>query len=117
MMHVQFHLDRHHERERDLHRKLEANRQRAEALAARPTPKSVLLSVVDGDAAEVAHLAALNEVPAPTGPHVLASVGGDVVAAQGLESKHPLTDPFRKTAHVVRLLALHAKCVLVDGHA
>jgi hypothetical protein len=118
MMHVHFHLDRQREHRRELDRKLELNRLRAEARAARrPTPKPVLLSVVSGDAAEVARLAELNEAPAPTGLQLVASVDGEVVAAQGLENEQVLTDPFRKTAHVTRLLAVHAKGVLADRAA
>jgi hypothetical protein len=36
---------------------------------------------------------------------------GAVVAAQGLESKRMLTDPFRRA----RLLALHVKCLAAGG--
>jgi hypothetical protein len=62
MMHVQFHLDRHHERERELSRRLELNRLRA------------------GTASPV-------------------------------EQRRRLTDPLRRTAQWVRLLAVQAKCL------
>ncbi len=118
MMHVHFHLDRQREHRRELDRKLELNRLRTEAREARrPLPKPVLLSVVNADAAEVAQLAALNEAPAPSGLQLVASVDGEIVAAQGLENKRVLTDPFRKTAHLTRLLAIHAKGVLADRAA
>src|SRR5215218_5955644 len=105
MMHVYFHLDRQREHRRDVDRKLELRRKRVEAEAARDHELSrpVLLSMVgDGDSG-LARLAALNETPVPPGMHVVASVNGEVVAAQGLESKHMLTDPFRRTRHLTRL--------------
>ena len=70
MMHVHFHLERHHERERDLNRRLELNRLRAD---------------------------------------------GKVVAAEGPENKRLLADPFRRTGHAARLLAVRAKCLAVGG--
>jgi hypothetical protein len=70
MMHVHFHEVRHHERERDLNRRLELNRLRAE---------------------------------------------GHVVAARGAQSRRLLADPFRRTGHAARLLAVRAKCLAVGG--
>jgi len=89
MMHVHFHLDRQREHRRELDRKLELNRLHAEARAVRrPTPKPALLGV-----------------------------DGEIVPAPELETKRVLTDPFRKTARVTRLLAVHAKGVLANRAA
>jgi hypothetical protein len=70
-----------------------------------------------GDDEQLARLAELNDAPAPSGPHVVASVDGEVIAARALENERVLTDPFRRTAHLRRLLAMHAKCVLSDNAA
>ena len=115
MLHVQFHQERQREWKRELNRKLELSRQLAEAPVARSIPKPLTLSVRAAEDAGLVRLAELNEAPAPTGPHVVASIDGEVVAARGLENERVLTDPFRRTAHLVRLLALHARGVMADS--
>lgn len=40
---------------------------------------------------------------------------GKVVAAHGPENKRLLADPFRRTGHAARLLAVRAKCLAVGG--
>lgn len=117
MIHLYLHLELQHDRNRKLARRHEVSRLRSRELAAPPFPKPLLLSVRPADDEDLARLAALNEVPAPSGPHVVASVDGEVIAARALENERVLTDPFRRTAHVRRLLAMHAKCVLSDGAA
>ena len=70
MMHVHFHEVRRHERERDLNRRLELNRLRAD---------------------------------------------GKTLAARIPENKRLFADPFRRTGHAARLLAVRAKCLAVGG--
>jgi hypothetical protein len=53
-------------------------------------------------------LAALSEQPVPFGRLVVALVDGEVVAAVSLEGGCLLRDPFRRTAHLARLLELRA---------
>jgi len=40
---------------------------------------------------------------------------GKVAAPQGPENKRLLADPFRRTGHAARLLAVRAKCLAVGG--
>ena len=54
-------------------------------------------------------LAALAERPEPFGRLVVALVNGELVAAVPLAGGHALTDPFRRTAHLIRLLELRAE--------
>jgi hypothetical protein len=53
-------------------------------------------------------LAALAERPLPFGRLVVALVDGQLVAALPLAGGHALTDPFSRTAHLLRLLELRA---------
>jgi hypothetical protein len=53
-------------------------------------------------------LAALAERPLPFGRLVVALVNGQLVAALPLAGGHALTDPFSRTAHLLRLLELRA---------
>jgi hypothetical protein len=53
-------------------------------------------------------LAALAERPVPDGRLVVALVRGELVAALPLAGGLALTDPFRRTAHVLPLLELRA---------
>jgi hypothetical protein len=54
-------------------------------------------------------LAALAEQPLPAGRLVVALVCGELVAALPLGGGTALTDPFRRTSHLVPLLALRAE--------
>lgn len=54
-------------------------------------------------------LSALAERPEPFGRLVVALVNGELVAALPLAGGHALTDPFRRTAHLLRLLELRAE--------
>lgn len=65
-----------------------------------------LCTVADDAALE--ELAQLNERPLPTGSFVLALVDGRVVAARSLTSGEVLADPFARTTHLRRLLAVRA---------
>ena len=117
MIHLYLHLELQHDRNRKLARRHEVSRLRRREVPAPPFPKPLLLSVRPGDDEDLARLAALNDAPTPSGPHVVATVDGEVIAARALENERVLTDPFRRTAHVRRLLAMHAKCVLSDSAA
>ena len=57
----------------------------------------------------IARLAALDSKPAPRGHVLLAEVEGDIPAALELETGTVYANPFRRTAHLVALLELHAK--------
>lgn len=56
----------------------------------------------------LARLAALAERPLPGGRLVVALVCGELVAALPLSGGTAITDPFRRTAQLVRLLELRA---------
>ncbi len=110
-MHPEFRESMLRDNRRDLERRLElAYMRRAPEPAVAPPAESVMLRlcrVQDQDALE--RLAQLEGRPAPTGWHVVAEVGGVVVAALPLGPGPPLADPFRPTAHLVPLLELRAK--------
>jgi hypothetical protein len=57
----------------------------------------------------IARLAALDSKAAPRGHVLLAEVEGDIPAALELETGTVYANPFRRTAHLVALLELHAK--------
>ncbi len=62
-----------------------------------------------GDGAAVARLAALDSAEVPGGELLLAEVGGELQAALSLDDGAVIADPFRRTAELVRLLALRAE--------
>ena len=83
--------------------------------AADPPAEPVTLRVSrvhDNDALD--SLAQLEGRPTPRGPHVVAEVGGTIVAALSLEPGRPLADPFRPTAHLIPLLELRVKQLAHD---
>ncbi len=110
-MHPEFAERMLHDHRHELDGKLELSRMRREA-ARRPSvrpPQAVTLRlccVGDDDALD--RLAILEGVPVPKGRHVVAEVGGVVVAALPLAGGRPLGDPFRSTAHLYPLLELRA---------
>jgi hypothetical protein len=67
-----------------------------------------LCCVQDGDNGVLDRLAGLEGRETPKGPHVLAEVGGVVVAALPLGPGDVLADPFSPTAHLIPLLELRA---------
>jgi hypothetical protein len=71
-----------------------------------------LCCVCDDEALE--RLAMLEGRPVSAGRHVVAEVGGTVVAALPLGSGELLADPFRPTAHLIPLLELRAKQLGTD---
>lgn len=71
-----------------------------------------LARIHDGD--DLDRLAQLEGRPTPPGPHVVAEVGGTIVAALSLDPGPPLADPFRPTAHLIPLLELRVKQLAHD---
>jgi hypothetical protein len=71
-----------------------------------------LCSVCDDEALD--RLADLEGRPVSSGRHVVAEVGGIVVAALPLGCGELLADPFRPTAHLIPLLELRAKQIGTD---
>jgi hypothetical protein len=83
--------------------------------AADPPAESVTLRVSRGrDGDDLDRLAQLEGRPTPTGPHVVAELGGTIVAALPLEPGPALADPFRPTAHLIPLLELRVKQIAHD---
>jgi hypothetical protein len=59
------------------------------------------------DRADLERLAALDERPLPSGPHLIASCDGEPVAALSLQTGTIVADPFRRTREAQRLLRCH----------
>jgi hypothetical protein len=99
------------ERERNLDRKLRhAHFQRQRRLEAAAPMEPVMLRLGrTQDADALARLATLERRPASTGRHVVAEVGGAIVAALPLRGGTALVDPVRRTAHLIPLLELRAQ--------
>ncbi|HZQ82627.1 MAG TPA: hypothetical protein VFB25_11690 [Gaiellaceae bacterium] len=107
---------REHDLQRDLRR---ADLRREARLAGKQPPlrEPVLLRLArDEDDEALACLAKLDGAPAPTGRHVVAEVGGKVVAALPLGGGRMLADPFRRTAHLEPLLELRARQLTGEPH-
>jgi hypothetical protein len=79
------------------------------AAAGAPSESVVLRLCCVGDDEALDRLAALEGRPVPRGRHVVAEVGGTVVAALPLGCGEVLADPFRATAHLIPLLELRAR--------
>jgi len=96
-----------HDRERQA-RRAERVRALAASLDMPREPVTLRLDTVhDGEA--LARLAALDDRRGrPFGRHVVAEVGGVIVAALPLSGAVPFTDPFRPTKHLLPLLELRA---------
>ncbi len=62
----------------------------------------------DGDEAELARLASLDEAEVPRGEVLLGIVDGEVQAAVPLRGGRPVADPFRRTQELVGLLRMRA---------
>jgi hypothetical protein len=97
---------------------VETLRRDARRPARRPVPSHDDLSRIElrlcrvGDDEALEELAQLNERPLPAGSFVLALVDDRLVAARSLTTGAVLTDPFERTAHLRRLLALRAAQIL-----
>lgn len=115
-MHPAFREEMLRDNERNLERNLRsAYRWRERQPVAAPPAEPVMLRLCSvHDDAALARLAELEGRPAPKGRHVLAEVGGVVVAALPLGSGSVIADPFRPTAHLIPLLELRAKQLTDD---
>ena len=82
----------------------ERRRQAGDALAA--TDDVTVRFASRDDAQGLRRLAEIDSGTAPAGPALVAEVDGLLVAALPLGGGEPLSDPFRPTADVVRLLEL-----------
>ena len=110
MTHPHFRIDTLHERSRELANQIDRTR----LLAAEPTREAVadgdlslrLCRVSDDPILE--RLAALEGRRPPQGPHLLAEVDGEAVAALSLADGEFLADPFRPTAHLLPLMRARA---------
>ena len=99
------------ENQRNLDRQLRnayLRRERQPAAARPAEPVMLRLSGVHDDDA-LDRLAELEGRRAPQGQHVVAEVGGVIVAALPLGPGPALADPFRPTAQLIPLLELRAK--------
>ena len=116
MLHPAFRELMLQENRRNLDRKLRQVllREVPAEIAAAPIETVVLRLCCVHDEGVLDRLAALESVPKPTGPHVLAEVDGLVVAALPLGRGPALADPFRRTAHLMPLLELRAKQLAND---
>jgi hypothetical protein len=115
-MHPAFREELLRDNKRNLDRNVRnAYRWRERQPVAGPPAEPVLLRLcsVQDDAA-LARLAGLEGRPEPKGRHVLAEVGGVVVAALPLGPGSVIADPFRPTAHLIPLLELRAKQLTGD---
>jgi hypothetical protein len=110
-MHSDFHEITLREHGRDLDRSARNAFQRRVTPATPPVPlEAVVLRLCRvHDDATLDRLAELEGRPAPKGRHIVAEVGGTVVAALPLQGGVALADPFRATAHLMPLLELRAK--------
>jgi hypothetical protein len=111
MMHPSFREMMMREHQRDLERRArDAHRLRASRPPdATSTEPVVLRLCCVHDDYSLERLAALEGRAAPTGRHVVAEVGGVVVAALPLGPGTAFADPFRPTAHLLPLLELRAR--------
>jgi hypothetical protein len=69
------------------------------------------LTIRHADAADsdaIARLAALDSAFPPTGPALVAEVGGELWAAIEIDSGTAIADPFRPSGELVDLLRFHA---------
>ncbi len=73
------------------------------------TPALTIRPAAPADAAALARLARLDAARVPAGPTLLAEVGGELVAAYGLDRGERIGDPFRPTADVLDVLELRAR--------
>jgi hypothetical protein len=97
---------------KDRDRELERNLRRREVRRARPaTPHEAVVLRLDRvqDDEQLARLADLSGARSATGRHVVAEVDGAIVAALPLNGARVLSDPFKRTAHLVPLLELRAR--------
>jgi hypothetical protein len=108
-MHPQFHIDMLHRRSQELAERLELARLLAGARPAQNTAEaaSLRLSHTSDDPA-IEQLAALEGRTRTRGRHLLAEVGGEIVAALPIAGGEPVADPFRRTAHLLPMMRSRA---------
>ena len=68
----------------------------------------VLRHATSADSSALRDLAGLESTRLPSGPFLVAEVGGEMQAALALVDGMVLADPFRPTAHLAELLRSHA---------
>ncbi len=71
-------------------------------------PITIIHSTED-NSQELWRLAALDDRRAPTGPALLAYVGGELRAAVGIVDGRAVADPFHPTAEIVEILEFQAR--------
>ena len=62
----------------------------------------------EDDAGRLRILAQLDSAPVPSGPMLIAEVGGRLRAALPLDGGEPIADPFRRSADLIELLRTRA---------
>lgn len=68
------------------------------------TPDVIFRLAGADEGAAVARLAELDSARTPTGPVLVAEIGGELWAALSLEDFHAVSDPFRPTGELLFLL-------------
>jgi len=63
-------------------------------------------TATDSDQAALQRLAALDSGTVPSGRVLIAEVGGEPQAARSISGGATIADPFRRTRHLVRMLAV-----------
>ena len=79
------------------------------------TEPVLMRRATSADNARVWELARLDNKRMPAGPHLVAEVSGEIVAAVSLTSGTVVADPFRRTSDAVAMLELRAHQVGAVG--
>jgi hypothetical protein len=110
MLHTDFLQQVVNDRQRELEERTRfAGPETAQLESPDPAESVVLRLCSVRDDADLERLAELEGKPVPVGRQIVAEVGGVVIAALPLAGGSALTDPFRRTSHLVPLLELRAK--------
>ena len=110
MTHPQFRIDTLHQRSDELGRRINRSRLLTDEPGCYESADegiTLRLSRLSGDPS-IERLAALEGRKAAQGPHLVAEVDGEVVAALPLAGGGFLGDPFRRTAHLLPLMRRRA---------
>lgn len=73
-----------------------------------PRDRLVIRPATSDDEGALWRLAHRDSRPVPRGPLVVAEVDGVLVAALDTESGESIAEPFRRTAHILRMLEAYA---------
>ena len=92
----------------DLRREASKKRRMSRVHGSRPEGKLTVRTFQANDIDGIRRLAELDSKRMPTGPVLVAEVGGDLVAALSLDGGAVLADPFKPTESVVEVLRLRA---------